>query len=109
MEDRLRPSEARVLADDAWAISDIVLWELASLTRRGEIAPILDLPRFNRRLREITVWPITREVAKAVLSLDFRSDPADQIIAATSIAHDIPLLTRDTKILGSKIVPLALK
>ncbi len=41
--------------------------------------------------------------------LDFRSDPADEIIAATSLAHDVPLLTRDTRMLASKVVPLALK
>jgi PIN domain nuclease of toxin-antitoxin system len=39
--------------------------------------------------------------------LDFRSDPIDEIIAATSIAHSVPLLTRDKKILQSKVVPLA--
>ena len=44
-----------------------------------------------------------------VKRLDFRSDPADEIVAATSIVHDIPLLTRDARILGSKIVPLALR
>ena len=33
--------------------------------------------------------------------------PADEIIAATSVVEGIPLLTRDGKILKSKIVPLA--
>lgn len=47
--------------------------------------------------------------AEAVRRLDFRSDPADEIIAATSLAHDVPLLTRDTRMLASKVVPLALK
>ena len=57
----------------------------------------------------MTVWPITRDIAIALKRLDFRSDPADEIIAATSIVHGIPLLTRDARILGSKIVPLAIR
>ena len=36
------------------------------------------------------------------------SDPADEIIAATSVVHNIPLLTRDHIMRTSKIVPLAL-
>src|SRR2546430_9647360 len=39
--------------------------------------------------------------------VDFRSDPADEIIAATSIVEEMPLLTRDTRLLKSKMVPLA--
>jgi predicted nucleic acid-binding protein len=35
------------------------------------------------------------------------SDSADELIAATSVVHRVPLLTRDRKILKSKVVPLA--
>jgi PIN domain nuclease of toxin-antitoxin system len=34
-------------------------------------------------------------------------DPADQLIAATSVVHGVPLLTRDRTLRRSKIVPLA--
>jgi PIN domain nuclease of toxin-antitoxin system len=54
------------------------------------------------------VWEIDAEVAAVSTQLDFRSDPADEIIAATSVVHKAPLLTRDTKLLASSIVPLAL-
>ena len=37
----------------------------------------------------------------------FRSDPANELIAATSVVHRIPLLTRDKRILRSKIVSFA--
>jgi antitoxin (DNA-binding transcriptional repressor) of toxin-antitoxin stability system len=40
-------------------------------------------------------------------ALDFKSDSADEIIAATSLTHDIPLLTRDSRIRKSKVVKLA--
>jgi predicted nucleic acid-binding protein len=39
--------------------------------------------------------------------LDFRGDPADELIAATSVIHRAPLLTRDRIIRRSKIVPFA--
>ncbi len=39
--------------------------------------------------------------------LDFRADPADEIIAATGLVHDVPLLIRD-RTGRSKPVPLAL-
>jgi PIN domain nuclease of toxin-antitoxin system len=53
------------------------------------------------------VWAIDFEVALQSTQLDFYSDPADELIAATSIVHGVPLLTRDTKILRSKLVPFA--
>ena len=90
-------------------MSDIVIWELAMLMRSGRIDFSFRDPRVSRLLREVTVLPITPEVATAIGSLDFESDPADEIIAATSIVHHLPLVTRDMRILGSKVVPLAVR
>ncbi len=56
----------------------------------------------------MTVLPITLEIARQSTQLDFTSDPADEIIAATSIVENIPLMTRDRRIRRSKMVPLAL-
>jgi len=106
IQGRIRASEHKML-DDFWAISGIVLWEMASLERAGRIRLRLDDPRLPELLKSITIWPIDLEVARAMRLLDFRSDPADEIIAATSIAHGVPLLTRDSRILASKVVPLA--
>ncbi len=109
IDDRLRPDEEKRLRDEAWSISDIVLWELGVLSREGRLRFDLDHPVFNRVLARLTVWPISRDVAIALKRLDFRGDPADEIIAATSIVHGIPLLTRDMRILTSTVVPLALR
>ena len=88
-------------------ISDIVLWELAMLVQRDRVRLDMDSVEFRRSLRFFTVVPITLEIARQSVTLDFKSDPADEIIAATSIIENIPLLTRDRKILKSKIVPFA--
>ncbi len=58
-------------------------------------------------LARLHVWPIDLAVAIASTRLDFRGDPADELIAATSIVHRVPLVTRDRVIRGSQIVPLA--
>jgi PIN domain nuclease of toxin-antitoxin system len=39
--------------------------------------------------------------------LDIQGDPADELIAATSAIHNVPLVTRDRALLKSKVVPLA--
>jgi PIN domain nuclease of toxin-antitoxin system len=76
----LTAGEAHQLADEPWGISAIVLWEVARLRQLGRI-----------------------ESAE----LDFNSDPADELIAATSIVHRALLVTRDRKIRASKLVPIA--
>jgi len=57
-------------------------------------------------IARIHVWPLTRGIAHASTRLDIRGDPADELIAATSIVHNVPLMTRDRAILESKMVPL---
>jgi PIN domain nuclease of toxin-antitoxin system len=104
---QLRPSEVRALENEPLSISDIVLWELSRLWLDGRSTLPIEDRRLQRQLGQITVWPISYQVAMALRRLDFRSDPADEIIAATSLAHGIPLLTRDQRILASRIVPFA--
>ena len=104
---RLTTREDRLLRGDRWSISAIVLWEIAKLAQLGRIQVDLDDPDVMRVLSAIHVWPLTREIARASTRLDFRADPADEMIAATSIVESAPLLTRDRRIRRSKLVPLA--
>lgn len=103
----LRPNENRLLRSRPWSISAIVLWEIAKLAQLGRIKVDMESPDFTRAIGKVHIWPLTREVALAGTRLDIRGDPADEIIAATSVVHKIPLLTRDRVISGSKMVPLA--
>ena len=103
----LRPAEQRLLARNKWSISSIVLWELAKLVQLERVDIDLDDVDVTRVLSRLHRWPIDLQVARASTRLDFRSDPADEIIAATSVVHGVPLLTRDQVILESKLVPLA--
>ena len=103
----LQPSERNLLANSRWSISSIVLWELAKLVQLGRLDMDLDDREVVRVLSRLHVWPIDLTVARTSTRLDFTSDPADEIIAATSVVHNVPLLTRDDIIRSSKMVPLA--
>ena len=106
--DELRASERSLLEREPWSISAIVLWELAKLVQLDRIDLELDNPTVSRVLRRLHVWPVDMAVARASTRLDIRSDPADELIAATSVVHGVPLLTRDRVLLASNLVPLAL-
>jgi len=77
------------------------------LVQLGRISLDLNSPAFLSALRQLTVIPISLEIARVNTRLDFRSDPADELIAAASIVEGVPLLTRDQKILASRLVPFA--
>ena len=101
----LSASELELLTSHPLAISDILLWELAKLVELRRLEFDFDDLEFRTFVRSSTVFPITLEIARQSTQLDFKSDPADQIIAATSIVEGIPLVTRDRRILKSKLVP----
>lgn len=103
----LTPRERLLLSEDTWSISAIVLWEIAKLAQLGRIEIDLDDRELNRALARIHVWPLTLEVCRAIRSLDFQSDPADEIIAATSVVHRVPVVTRDARMRRSRLVPRA--
>ena len=67
----------------------------------------LDDADVQRTLRRVHTWPLTLEICRQSCELDFDGDPADQLIAATSVVHQVPLVTRDRVLRRSKRVPLA--
>jgi len=104
---KLRGAETRLLRSDQWSISAIVLWEIAKLGQLGRIEVDLEDAVVVRALSAVHVWPITREVALASTRLDIQADPADELIGATSMVHNVPLVTRDRSLRRSKLIPLA--
>ena len=103
----LNSQEYGLVSVEPLAISAIVLWELAKLVQLKRLKLDLESQEFREFLRQVAVIPITIEIAVKSTQLDFRSDPADEIIAATSLVEQIPLLTRDARLLKSRVVPLA--
>jgi len=107
LDGSLTPAERRLLAGNPWGISAIVLWEVAKLAQLGRIAIDLESAGFSRVFARVHVWPLDLAVCRQATELDFLSDPADELIAATSIVHRVPLLTRDRRIRRSKLVPIS--
>jgi PIN domain nuclease of toxin-antitoxin system len=103
----LKPAERRVLESDTWSMSAIVLWEICRLRELGRVEVDLDAPEVIRTLGRIHTWPLSVEVCRASCRMDVDGDPADQLIAATSVVHNVPLVTRDRVLRRSKQVPLA--
>jgi PIN domain nuclease of toxin-antitoxin system len=95
-----RPEEA-LLRDD------IVLWEIGKLAELGRIEVDRDDAELGRTLARIHFWPLTLDVCRAIRRLDVCSEPADEIIAVTSLVHQVPLVTRDARLRRSRRVPLA--
>lgn len=107
LEGELKTNELELLDRNRWSVSGIVLWEIARLVQLGRLEMDLDDPEVVRALSRLQVWPVDLAVARAATRLDFRGDPADEIIAATSVVHGVPLVTRDRAMRGSLVVPLA--
>jgi len=104
----LTPKEVALVEKEDLAISDIVIWELSKLVQLKRLELDFSSNPFQDLLQNLTLYPISLPIAVASTKLDFRGDPADEIIAATSIVERIPLLTRDRGIRKSKLVPFAL-
>jgi len=79
---------------------DIILWEIAMLVKKKRLIIInLLLASNNYQLQEITP-----EIAELSTELpgEINLDPADRIIAATSIILNAPLITADKNLLKAK-------
>src|SRR5580692_3528400 len=107
LDGSLTPTERRLLEGSPWGISAIVLWEVAKLAQLGRIEIDPESAEFSRIFARVHIWPLDLAICRLSTELDFQSDPADELIAATSIVHRVPLLTRDKRIRRSKLVPLA--
>jgi PIN domain nuclease of toxin-antitoxin system len=107
LDGSLKAPERALLESEPWGVSAIVLWELAKLSQLDRIAIDIGSPEFARVFARIQVWPLDLRICQKSTELDFSSDPADELIAATSIVYRVPLVTRDKRIRRSKLVPLA--
>ena len=93
------------------AISDISLWEVATLVSLGrlELQSTLDAwLAIAAHPSTVRVLPITPRIAAEVARLPdtFQRDPADRLIVSTSRVHGLPVLTRDAAIAKSGLVRL---
>jgi len=91
-------------------VSDISLWEIATLHALGRIRLALPLRDWLERAVApplVQLCGISPAVASEVAALPatFHRDPADRIIVATARVMGATLLTSDRRITRSKVVP----
>ena len=99
------PAQARPV------ISDISLWEFATLVDLGRLrieGSIDDWLRIAASPATVKIQPITPAVVAEMNRLppSFQRDPADRLIVATARSLKLPLATKDRKIRSAKLVPL---
>lgn len=91
-------------------MSEISLWEIATLYERGRIKLRMGL----RQWLEAAVAPplvqrtsVSPAVAAQVAMLPptFHRDPVDRILVATALVHGATLLTQDERLVDAGLVP----
>ena len=94
--------------DATLACADISLWEIAMLVDKKRIAPGIDTTTFCRLAldaRGVRVLPITPIIAHQSTRIDLpHADPADRLIAATTVIHRATLVTADKLLRNSDAV-----
>jgi PIN domain nuclease of toxin-antitoxin system len=85
--------------------SAMSVFEIVTLERRGRLSfttPAHEWLRDLRKLPELTIHPVTGEIAERAGSLGdaFPGDPADRVIAATALTLGVSLITQDEKLLA---------
>jgi len=84
-------------------ICAISVWELAVLIQRGRLVldrDVADWVRDALAVPGVEVLPLTPEIALAAggPALDLHGDPADRMIAATTLVHRARLVTKDERL-----------
>lgn len=106
LSDREREALDRLAESDSLALSWVSVWETEMLERKGriELHPgFVEWIGAAAHQDVITVLTADTEVVLAQRSLPetFHQDPADRLIAATSILSGYPLATHDGRIIDS--------
>ncbi|MBK8395858.1 MAG: type II toxin-antitoxin system VapC family toxin [Leptospiraceae bacterium] len=89
-------------------LSSISQWEIAKKVEMGKLKlsmDVLDWIQLAIRISKIKVIDLTPEIVVQSTKLtDFHKDPADQLIAATSLIMSCPLVTSDSKIISHNYI-----
>lgn len=102
-----RKAAARIRNASRIGVCTISIWEVSMLHERGQV-------KFDRELEEwltqaaalegLELVPMTPAIGRHIYELGrgFHGDPADRIIAATALALDADLVTKDERMHACK-------
>jgi PIN domain nuclease of toxin-antitoxin system len=103
LSDNAKKALTRANENEGILFCEISLWEIAMLLKKGRISLGTSYKEFIRLVllsKNYQLQGITPEIAElsTQLSQDINNDPADRIIAATSLVMGFPLITADTNL-----------
>ncbi len=113
-EKKLSRSQRRVVRsagpERPWYVSDISLWEVATLVDLGRVRLRIPLRDW---LEAATAPPLVRRIGinpaiaaeMTMLPAGFHRDPADRILVASARVIGAKLLTQDDRIIDAEVVP----
>ncbi len=104
-----RPARRLVQKDETRLISDISLWEIATLVDLGRLGFDRDVEAWLEQALDETgvgVEPVGAEIAvrSTRIAANFHGDPVDRLIAATAIVREATLVTADRHLLNCPAV-----
>lgn len=109
LTDKAKAAIAKADEHNALIISDISIWEISMLIKRARIeiettaANFLNLFLESRNISVVSISPEIAELSTSFGS-EINNDPADRIIAATSIIHNAQLITADLNLRQSALI-----
>jgi PIN domain nuclease of toxin-antitoxin system len=109
LTDKAKAAIAKADEHNALIISDISIWEISMLIKRARIeidttaASFLNLFLESRNISVVSISPEIAELSTSFGS-EINNDPADRIIAATSIIHNAQLVTADSNLRQSALI-----
>ena len=104
-----RAASRRIRTASQIGISAISCLEVATAVTKGRITldrEVLDWLEQALSLPKVELVPLTPQIAVKATQLGngFPGDPADRVIAATSIVESAPLVTKDSRVHSSGAV-----
>ena len=95
----LRAIEAAADGGPPLLISAVTFWEFAIKEHRGQFRarrPVREWPDILKPTSWLQILPTDTEIWLRATELEWQHrDPADRIIAATALVHNVPVLTKD--------------
>lgn len=103
--------KSKILESDFLCLSPISCWEVSMLESKKRIELKLDIKiwmKYATSLSNFKILDLTPEIAilSNNLTENFHQDPADRIITATALHHNIPLATLDNKIISANLIEI---
>jgi len=94
---------------NALIISDISIWEISMLIKKKRLEVDTTAAHFIKlflQSRNVSIQSISPEITELSVNFgaDINNDPADRIIAATSIILNAQLVTADKNLISSQII-----